>query len=90
MGLTFRPEGFLLDQWGFALDQRFFGSSFSTQPLRKSEGNDGLLTAASLSCLRGYYSNMALRTVRGSIKVAVVRTVSVKWFTMTDASFKVS
>ena len=37
-------------------------------PLRQLFESPGLSTPASLSCLRGYYSNMALGTVKGSIK----------------------
>ena len=36
-------------------------------PLRQLFKSPGLTTPASLSCLRGYYSNMALGTVKGSI-----------------------
>ena len=36
-------------------------------PLRRLFESPGLSTPASLSCLRGYYSNMALGTVKGSI-----------------------
>ena len=36
-------------------------------PLRQLFESPGLSTPASLSCLRGYYSNMALGTVKGSI-----------------------
>ena len=36
-------------------------------PLRQLFESPGLSTPASLSCLRGHYSNMALGTVKGSI-----------------------
>ena len=36
-------------------------------PLRQVFESPGLKTPASLSCLRGRYSNMALGTVKGSI-----------------------
>ena len=36
-------------------------------PLRQLFESAGLSTPASLSCLQGYYSNMALETVKGSM-----------------------
>ena len=41
--------------------------TLSKLPLRHLFESPGLSTPASLSCLRGYFSNMALGTVKGSI-----------------------
>ena len=41
--------------------------TLSKLPLRHLFESPGLSTLASLSCLRGYFSNMALGTVKGSI-----------------------
>ena len=49
------------------LNERRFPSI--EMPLRQLFESPGLTTPASLSCLRGYYTNVALGTVKGSIRL---------------------